>query len=148
MIPDLDRWLLELMTDQPKEPRRYVLRCHPAAYAAIKDAADRAAGLEWPVRISTGAPGLYGSAELVVDPELGPDGWELCEHGQVLKSGRVGGGRTEPLPAYVYLHGHWHRHGIAGPAWREHSHFGAGIPHRHDPDTGFQVPLGDADAPA
>ena len=32
---------------------------------------------------------------------------------------------------------HIHRHLIDGPAWREHSHVGAGEPHKHD-EFGYQ----------
>jgi hypothetical protein len=41
-----------------------------------------------------------------------------------------------------------HLHGTDGSDWLEHSHMGGGIPHEHDPETGFQVPLGAGLTPA
>jgi hypothetical protein len=49
---------------------------------------------------------------------------------------------ARPLPAWEAVSPTVHRHGVAGPAWWEHSHLGGGEPHAHDPETGFQVPVG------
>lgn len=40
--------------------------------------------------------------------------------------------------AYVPVAGHTHRH-AEGKGWREHNHMAGGLPHQHDPDSGFQV---------
>lgn len=45
-------------------------------------------------------------------------------------------------PAYVLVSAAGtHRHGVDGPAWVEHDHLGGGAPHRHDSETGGQVPV-------
>ena len=38
-----------------------------------------------------------------------------------------------------------HLHGTSEPGWLEHSHLDGGVPHEHDPETGFQVPLSGSD---
>jgi hypothetical protein len=92
VIPDLDEWLLTVVEGLPREMRRYTFRCHPDVAAAIRKAAANEP-LDW---AAPGGPvaspvGAYGSAAVEVDPALGSGGWELLEHGQVLKSGRIDG---------------------------------------------------------
>lgn len=36
---------------------------------------------------------------------------------------------------------HRHLHGAGEAGWVEHDHLGGGLPHFHDPETGFRVPL-------
>lgn len=56
-------------------------------------------------------------------------------------------GALDPVPWHI-VSGHRHRHaertadgsGLTG--WREHDHLGGGQPHRHDPQTGAQIPVG------
>lgn len=42
---------------------------------------------------------------------------------------------------YMPVHGMTHRHATAEPGTVEHSHLGGGVPHDHDPETGFQVKI-------
>lgn len=39
---------------------------------------------------------------------------------------------------YMLVNGMTHRHATAEPV--EHNHLGGGVPHDHDPETGFQIP--------
>ncbi len=94
MIPDLDGWLADLMKGQPPVPGRYELRCHPDVFLALREASDRQTSGEYSQSASlhVGTP-LFGSAAIIIRPELGSGGWELREDGQVVKSGRLGGGQ-------------------------------------------------------
>ena len=91
MIPDLDGYLRMLTKDLPQVPKRYEFRCHPDVFIALRLASDEATARKYTPRagIATGTP-LYGSADIVVRPELGSGGWELYEDGELLKSGRLG----------------------------------------------------------
>ena len=93
MIPDLDGWLLELMVGQPPVPRQYELHCHPDVFLALREASDRQTFGEYlpSASLHTGTP-VFGSAAIIIKPELGSGGWELYEDGQVVRSGRLGGG--------------------------------------------------------
>ena len=92
MIPDFGGWLLELMEGQPPVPRQYEFHCHPDVVLALREASDRQTFGQYrpPPSLHVGGP-LFGSAAIVVKPDLGPGGWELRENGQVVKSGRIGG---------------------------------------------------------
>lgn len=94
MIPDLDSWLTELMAGQPPIPGRYELRCHPDVFLALREASDRQTAGEYqtPASLNVGRPALFGSAAIIIRPELGSGGWELREDGRAVKSGRLGGG--------------------------------------------------------
>ena len=94
MIPDLDDWLTDLMEGQPPVPRQYELRCHPDVFLALREASDRQTAGEYLPSASpnVGTP-LFGSAAITVRPDLGSGGWELRERGQVVRSGRLGGGQ-------------------------------------------------------
>jgi hypothetical protein len=87
----LDDWLAMLMQGQPPVPRQYQLRCHPDVYLALREAAYRQeAEQEYQPdpSLETGSP-LYGQAEIIVVPGLGPGGWELHREGGLLRSGRL-----------------------------------------------------------
>ena len=88
MIPDLDDWLRELTDGLPRESRRYEFRCHPDVFAAIREAADVAPQAAEAGATRYGSP-AFGSADVLVQPELGSGCWELYEDGQPLKSGRL-----------------------------------------------------------
>lgn len=61
---------------------------------------------------------------------------------------------TAPQPAadgrvWQIITGHRHRHWAGAapllgpvPGWVEHSHLAGGTPHRHDPESGVQIPVG------
>lgn len=87
VISNLDKWLLEVMDGQPREPRRYEFRCHPDVILAIRQASPIPA---YPSLPGVGAVGLYGGADVIATPELGSGGWELHENGERIKSGRLG----------------------------------------------------------
>lgn len=40
---------------------------------------------------------------------------------------------------YMPVNGMTHRHATAEPGTVEHNHLGGGVPHDHDPETGFQM---------
>ena len=93
----LDEWLLDLMDGMPALPKRYEFRCHPDVYLALRDAAPPPLG-EWSIAGAVGSPvGLYGSADIVVNPDLGSGNWELYENGQILKSGSLRPGENSKL---------------------------------------------------
>ena len=49
--------------------------------------------------------------------------------------------RRITLPGtYMLVSGMTHRHATAEPGTVEHNHLGGGVPHDHDPETGFQIP--------
>lgn len=52
--------------------------------------------------------------------------------------------REAVAKAYVPVGGITHRHS-EGAGWREHNHVAGGVPHQHDPDTGFQIPVATVD---
>jgi hypothetical protein len=92
LIPDLERWLSELMKGQPREPRQYKLRCHPDVYLALREASDRKTSGEYrPPGSPPADPPAFGSASIIVVSHLGSGGWELYEDGELLRSGRLGG---------------------------------------------------------
>ncbi len=93
MIPDLDGWLADLMEGQPPVPRQYELHCHPDVFLALREASDRQTFGEYQPSASlhAGTP-LFGSAAIIVVTHLGSGGWELYEDGELLRSGRLGGG--------------------------------------------------------
>jgi hypothetical protein len=94
VIPDLDDWLTDLMEGQPPVPRQYELRCHPDVFLALREASDRqTAGEYLPSASLHVGTSLFGSAAIIVVPNLGSGGWELRERGQVVRSGRLGGGQ-------------------------------------------------------
>lgn len=83
-IPSLDGFLSGIMEGLPvMAEKRYELRCHPDVYLALRDATPDP-GYPSPMRP------LYGTADVVVRPDLGSGGWELYEDGSLLKSGRLG----------------------------------------------------------
>jgi len=88
-IADLDEWLASVVDGLPREPRQYEFRCHPDVFAAIREAADVNAWTPPDGKFIEGSP-VFGSADVLVQSELGSGGWELWENGERIKSGRLG----------------------------------------------------------
>lgn len=85
----VDDWLRQVLAGQPPVPRRYVLRCHPDVYLALRRAAAERAP-EWAPLAEPAPTGMYGTAAIEMDVALGSGGWELCADGEVLNRGRLG----------------------------------------------------------
>ena len=92
-IADLDEWLRDLTDGLPRGPRQYEFRCHPDVFAAIREAADVPSRTPAPGARMYGSP-AFGSADVLVQPELGAGHWELYEHGELLKSGQLASGES------------------------------------------------------
>lgn len=93
-IADLDEWLRDLTGGLPREPGQYEFRCHPDVFAAIREAAGAAPVAAPEPGVRRYASPVFGGADVLVQPELGPGGWELHEGRVLVKSGRLAG--TEP----------------------------------------------------
>lgn len=79
--------LLRLMTDGlPPVPKHLQLHCHPDVHLALRALSDKQQADEgWP---PPPAPvPVYGTADIIVKPEMGSGCWELLEDGEVIKSG-------------------------------------------------------------
>jgi len=87
-IANLDDWLRQLTDGLPPVPKQYEFRCHPDVYVAIREAADVEPRYVPDGAHMYGSP-LFGSADVLVQSELGPGGWELYENGELLKGGRL-----------------------------------------------------------
>jgi hypothetical protein len=91
VISNLDDWLRDLTEGLARNPlARYQFRCHPDVYIAIREAAAVQPLTPHTGVVMYGSP-AFGSADVIVLPELGPGGWELYGDGELLKSGRLGG---------------------------------------------------------
>ena len=87
-ITNLDDWLRQLTDGLPPVPKQYEFRCHPDVFLAIRKAADAENRYVPDGAHMYGSP-LFGSADVRVQTELGPGGWELYADGALLKAGRL-----------------------------------------------------------
>lgn len=85
-MSDLDALLMQISDGLPREPaKRYVLRCHPDVWYALRDAESRQPD-PYSAFVRTGEP-TYGHADITVDPDMWSGEYQITEDGEVIKHG-------------------------------------------------------------